>query len=238
MRIAMSLFVLAICALIGFVGCSGDKEGGFNPFLSGSGTGVRGLDTPDQILSNPYVADALDAASAEGVNITPEQGVNPPVISGAYNFTGEAIVPGWTVWYTLTPGTWRWYNQTADHHIDTEYDQIGMQTGSGGGEIIRGTGSSFTVYSILEINDVDMGGCEERAVAIVDGVQDGQGNVTADYVITPAQEPLCHATTVGRLELTLTGSAKAAVNGGDGGLLIKILREALEQPGMQHGGSK
>jgi len=224
------LCFLALCVLLGFVGCNSNKEGGWSPFLSSEGTGVRGLDTPDQILSNPYVENALNVAADEGVDITPEKGVNPPVISGTYDLSGQACVPGYSGWYTLAPGTWRWYNQTADNHIDTEYDQIGMQTGSGGGEIIRGDGNSFTVYSVLNINDVDIGGCEERAVAIVDGEQDGNGDVSAVYIVTPAQDPVCHATTVGRMELTLTGAAKVAVKEGGGAYLMMMLKDSLQSP--------
>lgn len=186
------------------LGCGEEKEQGWNPFLSSDGTGVRGLDTPDQILSNPYVEEALNEASDIGVNFTPETGVNPPVISGTYHFTGQVYYEGQSGWHTLSPGTWKWFNQTADNHIETAYDQID-QSGGGGGEIIRGSGNRFTVYSVLEIEDF---ACTERAVAIVDGEQDSNGNVRAVYLITPAQKPICHVTTIGRLELTLTGTAR------------------------------
>jgi len=230
MRVAMSLLVLASCALLGFVGCSGDKEGGWNPVLSKYGTGVEGLEQPDEILTNPYVKDALDAASDEGVNITPEKEFNPPVITGTYNLTGEACVPGYYDWYPLAPGTWRWYNQTAYHQIDTEYEQVGVQKGSGGGEIIRGTGNKFTVYSVLEIDDVDIGGCKERAIAIVDGEQHSNGDVSAVYIVTSAQDPVCHLTTVGRMELTLTGFAKAVVKEGSGAFIMMRLKDSLQFP--------
>ena len=36
--------------------------------MSSDGTGVRGLDTPDHILTNPFVEEALDKASDKGVN--------------------------------------------------------------------------------------------------------------------------------------------------------------------------
>jgi hypothetical protein len=221
----LSVFVFGVVIIL--IGCSGDKEGGWSPFLSSDGTGVRGLDTPDQILTNPYVEDALDEASGEGVNITPEKGVNPPVISGIYDLAGEACVPGYTGWHQLAPGTWKWYNQTADSKIDTDYDQ-GFQTGIGAeGEIIRGTGNRFTVYSILNISDE---GCEERAIALIDGEQDGNGDVNAVYIVTPAQDPVCHETTVGRLELTLTGAAKARVKDGEGSFLMNLLKDSLALP--------
>ena len=229
--------VLALWIIVGLVGCGGDNDGGWSPFLSSDGTGVRGLDTPDQILTNPYVEDALDEASDVGVNITPEKGVNPPVISGTYGLTGEAHHPFFG-WQPLAPGTWKWSNQTSDNHIDTEYDQMGMQTGFGGGEIIRGTGNRFTVYSILEIDDTNEGGCKERVIALIDGEQDNNGDVSAVYIVTPAQDPVCHGITVGRMELTLTGAAQAAVKEGDGAFLMKILKDALELPTSQDNISK
>lgn len=224
--------VVLLCALFVFIGCGGDKDGVWNPFLSNGGTGVRGLDTPDQILSNPYVEDALDEASDEGVNITPEKGVDPPVIIGTYNLTGEAHHPIFG-WIPLATGTWRWSNQTSNNKIDTDYDQ-GFQTGGGAeGEIIRGTGSRFTVYSVLYIDDTDNGGCRERAVALIDGEQNNNGNISANYIITPAQDPLCHSTTVGRLELTLTGAAKITFKKEGGALLMKMLENALKLPVKQ-----
>lgn len=215
------VIILALCAALGLAGCSKDEDQKDNL----TGTGVKGLDTPDQILSNPYVEDILDEASEEGVNITPEKGVDPPVISGAYSFTGEACVPGYTGWHQLNPGTWRWYNQTVDNKIDTDYDQ-GLQTGgSVDGEIIRGTGNRFTVYSIFNISDEY---CSERAIAVIDGEQHDNGNVTANYIITPAKSPKCHAPTVGRLEFVLTGAGKSAGENKEGVSLIMMLKNALE----------
>lgn len=220
-------FLLAIFVLIIGFGCSGSNEDGWSPFLSSNGTGVRGLDTPDQILKNPYVEDALDKAQEEGVNLTPETEINPPVISGNYNLSGEACIPGYEDWGQLAPGTWKWSNQTADNKIDTDYDQ-GVQTGGGvEGEIIRGAGNKFTVYSILDIDDENYGGCRERAVALIDGQQNAQGNITAVYIVTPAQEGICHATTVGRINLELTGPAKAAIRNGVGSPLIRLISDSL-----------
>jgi hypothetical protein len=211
---------MVLCALLGFAGCHKKDP------VSTDGTGVQGLDTPDQILSNPYVRDALDAASDEGVNITPEKGVKPPVISGTYDFTGQVHVQGYPGWHTLTPGTWKWSNQTSDNKIDTDYDQ-GMQTGGGvKGEIIRGTGNRFTVYSVLDISDEY---CDERAIALIDGEQEDNGNIRANYIITPAADPVCHAPTIGYLELTLTGAAKAAVNESGGAFLMMILKDASSE---------
>ncbi|MEZ5357209.1 MAG: hypothetical protein R3F48_00170 [Candidatus Zixiibacteriota bacterium] len=225
-RITRSLLCAFILCLIQ-TSCSNNSEDGWNPFLSSSGTGVRGLDTPDQILSNPYVINALDDAEEKGVDITPEKDTSPPVISGTYNFTGQAYVSIYG-WNQLAPGTWHWKNQTADNHISTEYDQIGVQTGSGGGEIIRGEGSEFTVYSVLEIDDVSIGGCEDRAVALIDGTQKNNGDISAVYIVVPVNSNSCHSTTFGRIELTLTG-AKKVFSSGESSPAASILRGKLQE---------
>ncbi|MEZ5359661.1 MAG: hypothetical protein R3F48_12650 [Candidatus Zixiibacteriota bacterium] len=219
-----------VCALILCIiqaSCSNNSEEGWNPFLSSSGTGVRGLDTPDQILSNPYVEEGLEDAEEKGVVITPEKASSPPVISGTYDFSGQNYVPIYG-WGQLAPGTWQWKNQTADNHIDTEYDQIGVQTGSGGGEIIRGEGSEFTVYSVLEIDDVSIGGCEDRAVALIDGTQKNNGDISAVYIVVPVNSNSCHSTTFGRIELTLTG-AKKVFSSGESSPAASILRGKLQE---------
>ena len=191
MRIVGFLFVFNLCIIFNFIGCGGG--GSSNPFSRNDGTGVEGLDTPDEILSNPYVEDIIDEAEDEGLDITPEQGIDPPVISGTYDLNGTAYIP---YHGPLAPGTWEWSNQTSDNHINTDYDQ-GFQTGSNvEGEIIRGTGNKFTVYSILNISQ---GGNEERGIIIVDGMQDNQGNVTAIYLASPVDDESPFTPSAGRL---------------------------------------
>jgi len=214
--------LLLLCFLL--AACE-DEDGG--PTTSTNGTGVPGLDTPEEILSNPYVEDALEEAERRNVYITPEKGLDPPVISGRYAMTGEIYLPVFG-WQSLTPGTWRWSNQTSTHKIDTEYSQVfgegDSQTGSGGGEIIRGRDRYFTVYSVIEVDDTDAGGCKERFLAIIDGTQLASGDVSARYIATPAQEPVCHVRTIGRMELDLTG----AVSSVDGAArFISILTDSL-----------
>lgn len=212
--------VWVICLFLIPIACSNNSEDGWNPFLSSSGTGVRGLDTPDQILSNPYVEDALNDAATAGATITPERDISPPVITGTYDLSGEACYPG-SSWHQLASGEWKWKNQTADNHIDTEYDQFGIQSGSGGGEIIRGEGANFTVYSVMNISQ---SGCSEQAISIVDGRQLNNGDVAYNYIVTPTQANSCYRTTIGRVNLELTGSAKTTSNASQGSpIMISIL---------------
>ena len=112
----------------------------------------------------------------------------------------------------LRSGTWVWKNQTRDNHIDTDYSQFfsGGTTQAGTsslGEIIRGTGNQFTVYSVLKVRDY-LGDCEETVVAIVDGVQKNNGDVSAVYVGTPTKQSRCLVRSAGTLELSLKDAAQ------------------------------
>ena len=169
---------------------------------SGSGTGVSGLDTPSQILSNPYVRNAVQTANNFGVYPTLNTEVSPPVISGRYNIEGEQYYPDQGA---ISFGTFSMFNQTADNHIRTDYQQLTQSGTSSEGEIIRGVGNEFTVYSILDVTE---SGCIERVVFILDGYQDSNGDIHASYLGTPSQQPKCFSVSVGRTDLTLTGPAK------------------------------
>jgi|SRR3989344_5677559 len=185
-------------------------------FSTGEGTGVQGLDNPSQILSNPYVADVINEAREEGLRFGLSREVNPPVISGRYALSGRTLFPNSG---PLNSGTFRWSNQTQDNHIDTNYDQLTQTGTSSEGEIIRGDGNSFTVYSIMRVRD---GGCDERSVFIVDGRQDSAGNISASYIITPIADSLCFVPTAGELDLTLTGGAKTLNYSKDGFSLMAL----------------
>lgn len=194
----MRRVLVTAVALLGLCSCS--------PPLSGDGTGVPGLDTPSQILSNPFVADVLAQAEDLGVNLNLSTAVDPPVISGTYDISGEQLIPGMG---QLNPGTFIWENQTSDNQIDTRYDQLFQSGLSSIGEIIRGSGTRFTVHSILSVSQF---GCDEEVIFIVDGVQDSSGNVSATYVGTPVGIAQCFTPSAGILELTLTGAPKTKHN--------------------------
>ena len=198
--------------------CSKDKE---SEVLSPGGTGVKGLNTPSEILSNPYVKNAVKTAEDEGLEVTPEEGVHPPVISGTYDLGGVAYFP---IPSRLAPGTWVWSKQTSDNHINTDYDQ-GLQIGANvEGEIIRGTDDQFTVYSILEISQAEY---KERAAVLVDGAQDNKGNVSAIYIVTGVKENSLLMPSGGKLELTLKGPTTSAGKI-DGDYLIGFVKNKLK----------
>lgn len=211
------LFGTAITIALSCGGGKGKKVVNPIPPSEEEGTGVEGLNTPSEILSNPYVEEIINETKEEGLTMTPEQGVHPPVISGTYEMNGWLYIPYHAQLY---PGTWRWYKQTSDNHINTDYNQGGFQSGtSAEGEIIRGEGNEFTVYSII---DVTTGEYKDRGVMLVDGIQDDEGNVNATYVITPTSEDSYYAPSAGSLELTLTGGAKIADGNTDGYFLMSL----------------
>jgi hypothetical protein len=140
-----------------------------------SRTGVPGLDTPDQILSNSDVRDAIDQVRDLGYNVQPfRDSIDPPNIEGSYSIAGNQLIP---FEVPLASGTFRWSNQTHDNNIDTDYDQLIQSGVSNVGEIIRGSGNEFTVYSIIDIqSDVGLPSlCRNRSVLIMDGAIDSQG---------------------------------------------------------------
>ncbi len=202
--LGVGLSGLGAILLPSFYGCGTDSAGGGGRSNDGDeGTGVPDLDTPNDILSNPYVDDLVDAVRDEGYSLNLSRELDPPVISGRYSISGYKISPDSNL---LAPGTFRWRNQTSDNHIDTDYEQITGQSGiSSLGEIIRGEDNEFTVYSILRVNQ---SGCEEDVIFIVDGRQISNGDVSAVYMGTPSDNPKCFVPTAGVLELELTGAGK------------------------------
>jgi hypothetical protein len=183
--------------------------------LDPTGTGVRGLNTREQILSNPSVANLVDDVRSKGYSLSLHDGINPPIISGRYNMSGRVFIP---YEYDLSPGTFRWYDQTSGNHISTDYNQSfgggSSQSGSSSlGEIIRGdvyTGR-FTVYSIIRVVTPDWG-CDEVSVLLVDGQKKSNGDVHAIYISGPSNNfSSCYADTAGEIDLTLTGAAKPIV---------------------------
>ncbi|MEK6819431.1 MAG: hypothetical protein AABY10_05885 [Nanoarchaeota archaeon] len=215
------LFGAVIATALCFESCSKDKE---SDVLSPGGTGVKGLNTPSEILSNPYIKKAVKTAEDEGLEVTPEEGVHPPVISGTYDLGGVAYFP---IPSRLASGTWVWSKQTSDNHINTDYNQQGLQIGANvEGEIIRGTDDQFTVYSILEISQ---SGYNERAAVLVDGKQDNKGDVSAVYIATGVKENSALIPSGGKLELTLKGpTASAGKRKFGGAYLIDLIKNRLK----------
>ena len=209
-REAGKIIISGLAGLVSGCGCPSYYSGGYNDDSgtsggsSDDGTGVPGLDTPSQILSNPYIENLVSEVEGQGYNLTLNTGINPPIISGEYSLSGFQLYP---TPIQLAPGTFIWRNQTSDNKIETQYSQslIGQSGTSILGEIIRGQGNKFTVYSILNIRQ---GGCDEEGILIIDGIQDSQGNVSALYLSSPKEESFCFSPAAGSLDLTLTGAAK------------------------------
>ena len=176
-----------------------------------STTGVAGLNTPDEILQNPYVNNVINRMNEEGAPPRLSRSINPPIISGEYGLEGFRLFPN--TGSELTPGIFRWKNQTINNYIDTDYSQefggVTTQTGTSSiGEIIRGSGNRFTVYSVLNIRD-NLTNCEDVIIFIVDGMQDSNGDVKALYCGTPIEKISCLEQGGGAYELTLLGAAKS-----------------------------
>jgi hypothetical protein len=123
---------------------------------------------------------------------------------------------------TIAPGTWTWSNQTTDNHIATSYAQSDQSGESPKGEIIRGTGNNFTVYSIFSVNQQTGGGAMctvPEAVAIVDGAKDNNGNVTAVYCLVHLngqQQCGLETVTIGQISLSLNSGSQTPA-----GLLVR-----------------
>ena len=173
-----------VCLLVGILGvlaCSGTTCP-INLTGTTRGTGVPGLNDAAEISSNQAVIDIVDRIKVElrkNFFLYPDSAIDPPNVEGRYRIAGERLIPQRI---PLLPGDFEWSNQTSDNHIDTDYTQFfgnsGSQTGvSRRGEIIRGTGDSFTVYSILE---VQTGPCVATQLLIFTGKTTGSG-VSGQY---------------------------------------------------------
>lgn len=146
------------------------------------------------------------------------------MINESYDLSGGHYCPDDN---DFNPGIWKLSNQTSNDHIDTDLDQVLQLGASAEGEILRGTGTKFTVYIIVDVTQWE---CTERCILLVDGAQDNTGDITAACVFTPPKEPARSALTIGYLELTLIGAANAAVIEGDGASLIEGHKDALGLP--------
>ena len=143
-----------------------------------STTGVEGLNTPSDILLNSSVRRNIERF-AENFGDLPsplqaDSKINPPYIAGTYDlggYMGQQSIQFLPFFAEIGSGTWKWLNQTPYNTIDTYFKEFlggnQVQTAvSTKGEIIRGEGDLFTVYSII---DGEISGCKARAVAIMNG---------------------------------------------------------------------
>jgi len=193
-------------------GCGGysEDEDFYDDESDSGGTGVRGLNSPKEILSNPNIMRAISNARSYGAsfNLYGDSEVNPPRITGNYSISGERYFPAGIV--PLSSGTFKIYNQTANNKINTDYDQV-MQTGTSSlGEIIRGNGNSFTIYSILNVQD-SIFNCSEKMVFILDGIK-SENALNGYYVVAPISSSYrCMDLSGGRFSFSKTSSLKPIV---------------------------
>ena len=164
-------------------------------------TGIPGLETPEEILSNPVVEDIInqfkeslrDLGAENDLNLS--HALNPPFIEGDYEiFQGFQFVPNVGI---VGDGNFSWKNQTCDNHIETVYNENfegpGVQTiNSPKWEIIRGEENIFTVYSIVSsINKYpDKDNCQIDAVFLWDGFLDHDNNGKRGALVGYCQAPL------------------------------------------------
>lgn len=187
------------------------------PFLKGcnsvsGGGGVSGgieiIENPEDVLNNSNMQGLIRTVENEGYSLNLSRSLNPPYLEGTYNISGSRIYP---VTGPLAPGTFRWSNQTSDNKISTDYSQLTGQSGiSKYGEIIRGEGSAFTIYSRLRY---EQNGCGAVNDIIIDGNKYENGDVNSIYLsrIVSVDEG-CVAyegnEIAGILELSLVGNPK------------------------------
>jgi len=162
------------------------------------------LNTPDEIRNRPEVSNAIQTIQNMGVALNLQTAVDPPYIAGSYSLKGRHLYPDTN---QLAPGTWTWTNQTEDNHITTRYEQA-LQTGASPvGEIIRGSGNRFTVYSVTAITQHSAYGSNctvPQTVVIVDGTQNTDGSISMRYfiVLLNGQTDCGLNTTIGEMTLT------------------------------------
>ncbi len=161
-----------------------------------STTGINGLNTVDQIENHPRVASAIREFEDFGYNFAlfSEPAINPPNIEGSYRITGETVTP-----YSgdIIPGGFHWNNQTYDNHIRTDFSQFfgGLEHRgvSSLGEIIRGNGNGFTVYSIINVSENN--GCDFTVAVIMSGEITASRNLITGLYCSAVleQDPICEA---------------------------------------------
>lgn len=111
--------------------------------------------TPEAILSNPLMQDAIAAASSQGFEIRTDQGLNPPDLTGYYvgdilNNSVVASSSNLDIGRSLLPEEVR-VTSKVGNFLDRASvafegnDKIGYLLGTG--SIIRGEGNNFTAYS-------------------------------------------------------------------------------------------
>jgi FG-GAP repeat/Calx-beta domain len=146
--------LLAVLFLPLFAGCGGGSGGG----SSGGGSGGPSFNDPAHFLVLPGVMEAIEETEDAGYPLIlfEQEDMSFPFIEGDYEYTGTQVLPDYG---EISPGTLSWTNQTVNGFIETSFeDYLSFASGvSSIGEIIRGNGNLFTVYSLIDVK-ADLGG--------------------------------------------------------------------------------
>ncbi len=225
--VASSLFGCSSGSGLGGLALGGDS--------GGDGTGIRGLNLPDEILARPNVSDVVGVMKDAGIPLHLSRGPNPPRIEGKYSISGLTYFPAVN---KLNPGNFDIWDQTPSNRIKTGYSQFfGEEVTQSGtsslGEIIRGDDwRLFTTYSIMNIQDTHSG-CSFRTVFVLDGKREENGDLSAYYFGVPtdlSQNNPCFMLGMGEMYLSRKSGLKRIVEGtdlfsGSNGRMISIPKE-------------
>ncbi len=200
-------------------GSSGGNGGGGSGGGGSGGSGINPADfaEPEGFLGRPEVSGVLSQLRSKiaetGMVDYPlflSRGRDPPNIAQSYDIAdGLQLIP---TQGPLARGSFRWFNQTPQLHISTDYSQfpgegILQQGVSSLGEIIRGekgaysldgvVGDVFTVYSLIRSNtNLGTRNCATTSATIFDGAkfkEEGVDVAFVNYCNAPLSDSGCGA---------------------------------------------
>ena len=174
-----------IISLIGFFvlsGCTGEGT----LVDDGPTTGVSELNTAHDFDSNSTINNFRNKVNNYfGYSFYFYDEPDAPNIEGSYGIDGMAnpyYNGSFYGWYQLSSGTFRFYNQTTDGYIRSDYVQKSGQSGYGEGKIIIcGYSNSFTIYSVMM---VEQAGYKAKAAFVIEGYKQGN-ELVCKYLMVP-----------------------------------------------------
>ncbi len=206
---AITSLIVPRCVPIG-----GGNGGGNYGGNSGGSINPEDFTEPNDFLYRSEVDSILSQLESRiaqtGVQDYPlflSQARDPPHVAGNYEIVdGLQLVP---VQGPFATGNLRWFDQTSEGHIRTDYNQfLGNSTQAGFsslGEIIRGerqaysfegdTVDVFTIYSLMHsTTSSGAGGCGITSAVILDGFIGEEEGIKAglvNYVTAPLSDTGC-----------------------------------------------
>ena len=158
----------------------------------GGGSGGGTSSSPEKMLENPLVKEALQAAKDHGVSIRTDLGHNPPNLTGYYkNYVGGRIV--------VTESSKSVGNNyvASEKRVETKgerYNEVEVSYANGEaifyssakGSFLRGDGNHFTIYSTYKDTCTETGSNYTRSgIRIESAVRDPQNGAISDrnYVL-------------------------------------------------------